>query len=125
MKSWPIGLAPLQKDKLTGIYEGQRHQYTLCEMLLLLRTEFLCARCHEVVRGRDELGVTKQGEIMSAVVQTIFSATATHWLLAIFFANRAFTPMPWMWFAVPFVLALPSGAWGTTTCAACDGLCRG
>lgn len=49
----------------------------------------------------------------------------THWLFAIFFANKALTPIPGIWFATPFVLAFPSGAWGTTTCAACDGLCKG
>lgn len=32
--------------------------------------------------------------------------------------------MPGAWLYWPFV-AFPSGAWGTTTCAACDGLCRG
>ena len=45
-------------------------------------------------------------------------------LLAIFLARRAFAPKPGAWFTGPFV-ALPRGAWGTTTWAACDGLCRG
>ena len=41
-------------------------------------------------------------------------------LFAIFLARRAFAPIPGAWFTT-----LPSGAWGTTTCAACDGLWRG
>lgn len=43
-----------------------------------------------------------------------------HWVFASFFARRALAPIPRPWFAT-----LPSGAWGTTTCAACEGLCRG
>ena len=41
--------------------------------------------------------------------------------LAILLARRAFTPRPG---ALPLV-ALPRGAWGTTMCAACEGLCSG
>lgn len=48
----------------------------------------------------------------------------TYTFFAIFLASSAFAPRPGAEFAVPFVV-LPSGAWGTETCAACDGLCRG
>jgi hypothetical protein len=48
----------------------------------------------------------------------------TNLLFAIFFAKRAFMPIPCATLAAPFV-ALPRGACGTTICAACDGMCMG
>lgn len=41
--------------------------------------------------------------------------------LAIFLARSAFAPIPGAAFGAP----PPTGAWGTTTCAACEGLWRG
>ena len=49
------------------------------------------------------------------------SGTATDMDLAIFLANNALAPRPG---ALPLVV-LPRGACGTTTFAACEGLCSG
>ena len=56
--------------------------------------------------------------------QTREGERGTYCVFANFFARRAFAPMPGAWLYWPFV-AFPSGAWGTTTCAAWEGLCSG
>jgi hypothetical protein len=59
---------------------------------------------------------------VSVVVNAIRVADRmiTHKLFAIFFARRAFEPIPAGWLAT-----FPSGAFGTTTCAAWAGLWSG
>lgn len=52
------------------------------------------------------------------------SQPSTHELFAIFLASRARAPIPGAWDAIPLGI-LPTGACGTTTFAACEGLWSG
>lgn len=115
----PDGFAPLMGVVISDAQCIKRY-HILHKALLSRSVQFLSNRRHHVIGRRHKSRIAGDSQRVGTCRT---DGSPTYLDFAIFFAKRAFMPIPGAP-TVPLV-ALPSGAWGTTTFAACKGLCMG